>query len=617
MSATLIRDTPAREGHAPDVAATGASGHACRYQYIAALFCFLFGLSLIAHTQLAGDGGWYWYASALMRGTHLYSDLRLALQPFFVLETELSMVVFGNGWLAGRILAVAHLLLLVSAMLAISRKARWPDWQKAVILAASFFVLINFEQYRFDDYHVPAHAICIWSIYLLLQLGSERTRDLRICTALGVMAGVFITTRLNEGAAFLCGVLFIMLFATSGHRLLSSICLVFSASATVRLVVALTGDSFGDYLSFSVLKAAGIKGGASHLMLYPFTMPLRAIAYLFEPPQLLVSILVIAIAAGWVWMLRPFIRERSIISSMKAASGIILIIPVLWLMRLYFAYGTLITLATAVLIPFCYVAGITAAVRGITSLFRRGETHRPRVEAMLVLLPLALLAAEAMSSAGYFGLYEPIGMLMLITPLTFAAFFRKQEHRRVLVTASAVLALSGATYKYLSPASWHTYQAPRMFTVRQVFDHPSYGPMIIDDRLRSMFDELCSTIRKKNRNPTVLSLPFPYINYYCAIPPWKNYIQTFFDTSGRETIETLMADLNRDPPDWILYQQQLANLAMHEQQYNGGNRLPQRDLDDLIGRKTQSGEWLVVAREAFGRGSEWFLIETRPSTARN
>ena len=84
------------------------------------------------------------------------------------------------------------------------------------------------------------------------------------------------------------------------------------------------------------------------------------------------------------------------------------------------------------------------------------------------------------------------------------------------------------------------------------------------------------------------------------------------ETKDKSTIDTLMADLNRDPPDWILYQQQLGNLAWHEKIYNGGRRLPHRDLDDLIGRKTRSGEWLVVAREAFGKGAEWFLIKTRP-----
>ena len=117
MSGTAIRATPAHTGRVPDVATTEMIRYSSKYQYLAALFCFLFGLGLIANTQLADDGMWYWYASALMRGTQLYSGLKLALQPFFVLETEFFVVVFGSGWLAGKIPALMHLALLVSGML--------------------------------------------------------------------------------------------------------------------------------------------------------------------------------------------------------------------------------------------------------------------------------------------------------------------------------------------------------------------------------------------------------------------------------------------------------------------------------------------------------------------
>ncbi|MEI7672241.1 MAG: hypothetical protein WCK00_09030, partial [Deltaproteobacteria bacterium] len=45
---------------------------------VVSIFCFIFGLCLIANINLAGDGVWYWYANACRSGERLYSGLGFA-----------------------------------------------------------------------------------------------------------------------------------------------------------------------------------------------------------------------------------------------------------------------------------------------------------------------------------------------------------------------------------------------------------------------------------------------------------------------------------------------------------------------------------------------------------
>jgi len=580
-----------------------------RYLYLAAAFCFLFGLVLIATTQLAGDGGWFWYTVALLRGSRPYADLKVAIQPFFLLESELLMLVLGKSWLASRVGAVIHLALLVSGMFLVARKSDWPDPQKAVVLLGSFFVLIRFEQYRFDDYHVVTHAACIWSIYLLLRLGRGGGHDFRIAAVLGLLAGIGLMNRVNDGAAVLCAALVVLLCATAANRFISALLFGLCAGAVVWLAVSLTGDRFGDYLAYSLFKAANNKGGAGNVLAYPFALPLNALRYLLQRNQVVTIAFAAAASLAWFRFIRPYFAGAG--SVVGAALGTLTLIAAALSQLFVFLNGDLIEVAAALLACVCYGAGAVVAFRMIRGLLRRTPSAELAFEA-LVFMPLGLLAAGAMSSGGDYKLYEAIGILVLIAPVIFPGLFRWRSMRPVYVQLALALALSGLVFKCLVPASWHSYRAPPVFARRHVLNHPVYGSMIIDPRLQEFFGGMCRTIGP-DRNVSVLSLPFPYVNYYCSIPPWRNYIQTFFDLSGRDVIDSLMADINRTPPDWILYQRQLYYLAMHERTFNGGRRLPHRDLDDLIMNKIAAGEWKVVMKERYGLESDWFLIDTRPA----
>jgi hypothetical protein len=159
-----------------------------------------------------------------------------------------------------------------------------------------------------------------------------------------------------------------------------------------------------------------------------------------------------------------------------------------------------------------------------------------------------------------------------------------------------------------------------MFENRQWYLHPVYGPMYIERDQLQLSESICEEIGQSTSRPELLSLPFPYPNYFCAIPPWHRYVNTFFDTSTRSTIVGLIQELESAPPQWIVYQRQLKIMRLHEEIFNHGQPLAQRDLDELIMRKIATGEWQVVAKsnyfprdkKNYFEGDGWWVIRTRP-----
>ena len=102
-----------------------------------------------------------------------------------------------------------------------------------------------------------------------------------------------------------------------------------------------------------------------------------------------------------------------------------------------------------------------------------------------------------------------------------------------------------------------------MFYERTWYQHPDYGPMIIDKDLLQMIEPVCEKIEDSSPDAgELLSIPLPYANFFCAIPPWHGYVQTFFDTTSKQTIKALMEELESSPPKWIFYQRQLWTLGV-------------------------------------------------------
>ncbi len=585
------------------------------------VFCVLFGLAMIANTQVAGDGGWYWYATLLLSGKHLYHDLHLALQPLFVLETAWFLALLGKGWLVSKVAAALHVVTYCIGLLLLARQSKLSDAGKAVVLGCAFFVSIDFVAYRFDDYHVLSDCFLVYSLTVLLVLEKTPEGVRRECLAagLGILSGLCIANRLNDGAALFVGVGIAIVFMLRSRRLQSLTPFCLAAALTVVLVVHLTGDSLHDWAADSIFKAAASKGGTGSVLVYPVELPYNTLSFLKDRQNSEFTLYLLGAAGIWGVLVIPFMRTRRRADLWKLAAGVALILIPLhhFYRRGGFEDQHLIVDLSAVGVFVLYGLGVAVFVRAVLSKFSSRWMQEWNQREILLLIPLGLLASGSMSSAGtHLGLYCPLAIMILLLPIAFPVWFDREWSRGFILATAFILALHCAVFKYRTPYLWHTYRSRTMFVDRQWYRHPDYGPMVIEPQLLHFIQPICAAAKSGAGHNELLSLPYPYANYFCSIAPWHGYVQTFFDTSSSATIFALMDELDTSPPKWIVYQRQLQVLRMHELVYNQGKPLPQRYLDELIERKLASGAWRCVYTSTYGTypglSDEWILIQTRP-----
>ena len=594
------------------------AGHATLYQNLMFAGCVLFGLAMIAETQGAGDGGWYWYATLLRNGKHLYSDLHLALQPLFVLETAWFLGLLGKGWLVSKAPAVLHLVAYCVGLLLLVRGSKLSDGEKAVVLGCGFFVAICFEAYRFDDYHVLADCFAVYCLVALLRLqkASGTRAALLLSAALGVLCGLTLTTRVNDGAALLVAVAIGIACLAPTQRLATVVLLFAACGATVWLVVSVTGDSLHDYAMYSIFHAAGSKGGTGSVLLTPLHLPVNTYRWLKDQRYQKVIAYTFTVALAWVLLLRPLVCRRGWREFAMATVGLLLILlPLRW-MYLPALDINMVMSFSAVVVLVGYGLGLLVLARALRWMLRPGGSKAWDRHEILLLVPLGQLASGSMSSGGtHLGLYEPVGLLILLLPICSPIRIRAEWARATLVSVAALLLCGAAHFKFSIPYSWHTYREEPLFSGRELYRHPVYGPMVIDRDLQGMIEPVCTRVGDGGAGHELLSLPFSYANYFCNIPPWHDYVQTFFDTTSKETIEGLMNELQASPPQWIFYQRQMATLRANELAYNHGEPLEQRHVDEMIERKLADGSWHAVYTSDYGDGAawdnHWILIRTR------
>jgi hypothetical protein len=126
-----------------------------------------------------------------------------------------------------------------------------------------------------------------------------------------------------------------------------------------------------------------------------------------------------------------------------------------------------------------------------------------------------------------------------------------------------------------------------------------------------LMQSMCAAIDSQGPPTELLSITNPYANYFCGVAPWHGYVQTWYDTTSKQTIDQLVAELKTSPPKWIIYQRNLFVMGTHETFFANGQPLPHRVLDKLIVDRIAQGQWKVVRYEAFRR-APWFVIQTRP-----
>jgi hypothetical protein len=574
--------------------------------------CIAFGVALIANTQLACDGGWFWYAVLHHAGTRLYRDLHLVLQPLAVLETEWWMSLVGKGWIVSKVPAVIHLVAFTTGIALVTAKSKLAAIPKAIVVACVFFVGIHFEAYRFDDYHVMADALALFSILLLLKLDRAESIDsnLKLAAALGFLSGLAIMTRLTDGMALCLSTALAIAYLVKTKRAACLIAFFCFTCLVILGIVVLTGDSVRDYATSTILHAAGPKGGLASVLTRPWLLLWNTLVFLVARQQLMTVFYCGAAAASWTWLVASFTSAGHPRSTIKATVGLGLLAGAIGLLWPVIQNGDLIVTLSAVWVITGYGIVFFLVYSIALESVRVGGTAIANPKRVILFLPFALLLAGSMSSAGYhFGLYAPIAFLILAVVVLFPAVFERRWLRSCFLVIAALMAVSGACSKTINPASWHSYRSFPMFAHRILTNHPTYGTMVIDDSLHDFVGGICSVVKSGGKTE-LLSIPFSYANYYCDIPPWQGFVQTFFDLSGKEVINDMMAKLQHSPPKWVLYQRQLEYLTMHEKVFNNGRRLPQRDLDEFIVANVIAGRWKLVMRGRDRAGSDWLLLRT-------
>lgn len=574
---------------------------------LAAVGCFIFGLALIANVQLGGDGCWYWYPKLMLGGQLLYSNLHFALQPFFPLWMEANQKVFGESWLASKIPAVVSLSVFVGSIYFLIQKSEWDKRQNFIIFLFSFFFGIRFEAYRFDDYHVVSDNVSLLASLVLLGLYSanSKIREILLVVGLAGLTAVSAMNRLNDGA-ILFVFAFVAIFVLRRSAFLALLYAIGTFCSALSIIL-LTGDSVKAWFINSVLAAGSIKGGTTELLFDPFRLLQTAASWFFSYGILTTLCIAIVAISAILALNQPF--RRFVIKNKKNAilylipAGAIAFLIANWetgnLEISFLAFGIYASFAIGISVFFQFVKEQC-----------RPHSRRLSNKRLLLLLPLATCCSTSLSSAGSFSdLYNPIALLVLLIPIAWPTLIRGIA-RTGYVAILSVVTLSVICYRTVNPASWISYHTFPLFVNRTIFTHASYGPMVIDNRLLRFNQHVCAAVEDGDSSPALLSLPWTYANYFCAIRPWRNYVQTWFDITPKPVIIELQKRLEGKPPSWILYQRQLDVLAGHEMLFNGGKALPQRDLDAFIMHKVQTGAWRIALSEQGDSNSLWMLINT-------
>ncbi len=596
---------------------TSPSSHRTPWEVLSACLCLLFGLALIANTHPVGDGLWFWYATSLLHGQHLYSDLHLSLQPFFPLTTAFFLRLLGPSWLAFKVFPALQLLAYVLGLLLIARILPLRPWQRALLLLAVFGMTLTAPFYRFDDYHITTQNFELYALCLLLfAIRRFNLAPLHLhilAAALGLLCGLCTATRLNDGVAQFIACFLILPFVVPRPRLAPLLTLCAATAVSLFATVLLTGDTIAAWHLESITLAARIKGGTGSILLTPFFLPYHLVDVSFRPKSLVVLAL-----TTWLFHRFPFVFSRG---KRFATRTDVLLAAFLTIVYAYWLWQTLHRkpknaelAATGAL--FLVVLGLLALTRIARTLFqstRLSHIHStPDRHLLLVLIPFMGLLGGGLTSGTFLPDYESqFALLLLILPLVLPSTASILWQRRTVLMISFLIVVGFLPLRILVPYRWQYYRSQPMFLRRTLYHHPVYGPMLLEQSQLDFMLTLCQTIHADRPGTTLLSTPYPYANYFCNVPPWHKYIQTWYDTSSQQTIDHLGAELNTSPPDWVLYQRDLKMFQLHEMALGPGRQVPQRSLDRTLLEKLRLHQW-TLARTFCYQGSNWLLLRTIP-----
>jgi hypothetical protein len=442
------------------------------------------------------------------------------------------------------------------------------------------------------------------SLYLSMRYADGELRADRFALLQGALAAAAFLTRVNEGLAIAAAVAVLVLSLHRLSKLTGRLLLlaVLGAAVVFALVLLLIGETPVTWYHQTLVAASQAKGGGA-LLAAPWRAFLHAGSVLLRPQSL-----ILAIALGLACF--AVFRGRAASSRdpylLGGAAGFCIFAA----LELCNPPDPLIPL-TAIALVLSATGFLISAIRWLASVAQR-QDGRESAALGLVSYPFFMFATGALSNGGYiYALYFPVALAFVVGALILRRPMSGERGRALQVACYSFLgliAVFGFLYRARDPFSWLTYHVNPFFIDYRLENDRRRGPHVITGELRGLIVPVCEHV---GPGKSLLSLPYSFANYYCGIPVWHGFVQTFFDTSTKTRIEQLERQLESAPPDFIFYQRQLPILRMHEEIFAGGGRLPQRDLDELIVRKVRSGEWTIVYRSAAYPPSTWYLISTR------
>ncbi len=601
------------------VSAHGGWWRERRAQILAALLCFAFSIAFILNIHPIGDGLWFWYAVLWRGGQRLYADMHLPLQPLYVLLTAWSQWLLGKGWLAGKVLAAAQAAVYCLGLFLVAGYGKWADSHKALSIAAAFGLSLTSFYSRFDDYHVTGYIFEVWSVYLLLRLLRDRDagHEIWVATALGVCSGLSICNRLNDGGALFGACAIILPFCVRRRKVLALATFCCLAPLTLLSVILLTGDSVRAWAVNSIFHAAAIKGGTDHVLRSPLLYPRRLLQELRHNVALHNPIAyVLGIAAGASLMARFGLDRHGRWTRRSwlvwfAGSG--LIVAASWHVRRYLELGEALNDVTMFATPLVFVLSIWLTMRLALMVFRRGSrTSDPTL--LLLLIPVLQIPGTTLSSRGgpsVLEVFPQMAVLFLLLPVALPGHVWGRAAKGAYLGLAAWLIVSTGMTKTRHPYYWHHFIDGPMFVGRVWYSHPQYGPMYIQRDQLAIVKSLCDEIWRDGPPQELLSITNPYPNYFCNVVPWHGYVQTWYDTASKQTIDNLMSELTSGPPKWVIYQRAPDSIKAHEEVFNASKPIPHRALDELIVGRITSGQWQLAYWEPYN-GADWMVLRTRP-----
>ncbi len=561
-----------------------------RWTSIASAACIFFGCLLLLLTISAADGVWFFYAKNYLTGIKLYSDQQLVQQPLFIIFNAIGIFIFGDSFIAQKFIFIPILIAYVLLIKAIVKHTKTSDHIQAVLIVSIFFISIYFPPFRFDDYHAFAYTLELLFLWILLQVFPYRENTKKYYFfILGIVLAFIIFTKITDGILLLAGYLFINFLNRNRihpHQLALFILGIIFGTGLIYLMAQ---DNVRAWYLSTLVDASGVKGGSQMWKFVP-----KLLQNAWENAFALPNLLFFGMLSICIFL---YTKYRRLL--LLALSALLFFIVMKTSIPIYY-WINLIILALFIYSAFFII--FSQKKNGLI-VFNSAVTQFP-------ILISCLLMAGALSSAGSTTDFTFILSISLIVFIGIADAHHLQRLKFFLVIITLFLGFSALIHKFNTPYAWHDYRVPRINQNRDLISTNSLGPLLIDKKLNQFIEPICKKIQQNNNQQTLLSIPFPFANYFCGISLWRNYVQLFFDFSNKKLVNDLVFQLSHNPPDYVFYQRQLKSLEHHERIFNSGQPLPHRALDALIMGRIESGLWQVIFYEQFGDG-DWLFIATK------